>query len=138
MAINYAPNYGMPYPYNNGTWGNGSNNYSQMQMFSNGQNTQQLNDNSMMVVFVQGESGANAYPVASGNTVLLMDFESGKFWIKSNVNGIPQRLRSFSFAEEIEGQTQAQQTSTVSRDEFNKLADSVHRLIEELGGTKNE
>lgn len=138
MAINYAPNYGLPYPYNNGTWNNGSNNYNQMQMFSNGQNAQQVNDNSMMVVFVQGESGANAYPVASGNTVLLMDFESGKFWIKSNVNGIPQRLRSFSFSEEIQGQTQTQSTNAVSRDEFNKLAENVNKLLAELGGVPNE
>ena len=138
MAINYAPNYGLPYPYNNGAWNNGSNNYNQMQMFSNGQNAQQVNDNSMMVVFVQGESGANAYPVASGNTVLLMDFESGKFWIKSNVNGIPQRLRSFSFSEEIQGQTQTQSTNAVSRDEFNKLAENVSKLLAELGGVPNE
>lgn len=145
MAINYAPNYGM-----NNPWG--SNYNSQTQTFPTNQANQNMNQSqqmfgnqmpqqnfgSFMTVLVQGEAGANAYPVASGNTVMLMDFESGKFWIKSNVNGIPQRLRSFSFSEEIQGQAQNQQISAVSREEFDKLADSVSKLIAELGGASNE
>lgn len=142
MAINYAPNYGSPY--NLATYGNAYNpqmmpnmnnqiNYSQ-------QNSQQMNDGTMMAVFVQGESGANAYPVASGNTVLLIDFDSGKFWLKSNVNGIPQRLRAFSFAEETQGQSQhvAQPTQSVTREEFDKLSQAVNKLITELGGTNEQ
>ena len=96
---------------------------------------------------VQGEAGANAYPVASGNTVMLMDFESNKFWLKSNVNGIPQRLRSFSFMEEVQEQPkqQTQTTPTITREEFDglssnvaKLSDSVSKLIADLGGASNE
>ena len=145
MAINYAPNYGM-----NNPWG--SNYNSQTQTFPANQANQNMNQSqqmfgnqmpqqnfgSFMTVLVQGEAGANAYPVASGNTVMLMDFDSNKFWLKSNVNGIPQRLRAFSFTEETQEQPQAQQASGVSREEFNKLADSVNKLIAELGGSANE
>lgn len=91
-------------------------------------------------VLVNGEAGAAAYPVASGNTVMLMDFDSNKFWLKStNVNGIPQQLRSFSFKEEI--QEIQNGSNSVTRDEFvtlsnnvSVLSESVNKLIRELGG----
>lgn len=96
--------------------------------------------NSFYTVLVNGESGANSYPVASGNTVLLMDFDAGKFWLKStNVNGIPQQLRCFGFKEEI--QEPQISNSTVSREEFNELSqnvmsltNSINKLISDLGG----
>lgn len=91
-------------------------------------------------VLVNGEAGAAAYPVASGNTVMLMDFESNKFWLKStNVNGIPQQLRSFSFKEEVQEIQNGR--NSVTRDEFvtlsnnvNSLSESVNKLLRELGG----
>lgn len=138
MAINYAPNYGNP-------WGNVMNQPNTNAMVNQNQpQMPQQNYDSLMTVLVQGESGANAYPVASGNTVMLVDFDLGKFWIKSNINGIPQKLRSFSFSEEIQEQNIQPQVfaSTVSRDEFNNLANAVaslsgnvNKLIAELGGT---
>lgn len=144
MAINYAPNYGF-----NNPWMQNYN--SQSQTFPNNQVNQNANQNqqvfnnqipqqnfgSFMTVLVQGEAGANAYPVASGNTVLLMDFDSNKFWLKSNVNGIPQRLRAFSFIEEVQEQPkqQTQTIQSVSREEFDKLSASVNKLIAELGGS---
>ena len=101
------------------------------------------NYGSFMTVLVQGEAGANAYPVASGNTVMLIDFESGKFWIKSNVNGVPQRLRTFSFNEEI--QNDPVNAGAVSREEFDTLSNNVatlsaniSKLVAELGGTSHE
>ena len=108
----------------------------------------QQNTNNLMVVPINGgEATANAYPVASGNTVMLIDFEIGKFWLKSNVNGIPQRLRPFLFKEELPEQPQQvrQPATNVSREEFDKLSmsvsslsDNVNKLIAELGGTTNE
>ena len=144
------PNYGNPWMVNP-TWTNANTgNVGNQNNMSMNQNqlvygNQQQNDGSLMTVFVQGEAGANAYPVASGNTVLLMDFESGKFWLKSNVNGIPQRLRSFSFIEKTpeNSETSTDNVSIVSRDEFNSLSKSVsdltsnvNKLIAELGGAE--
>lgn len=61
-------------------------------------NPQFRNDRGM--IWVQGEAGAKAYPVAPGNTVMLMDSESDMFFIKSaDQNGIPLPLRSFSYKE---------------------------------------
>ena len=148
MAMPYNANYnhGNPYTYGNTTNGISNTNTNQNQLMYGNQLPQQ-NFGSFMTVLVQGEAGANAYPVASGNTVMLMDFDSGKFWLKSNVNGIPQRLRPFSFKEELPEQPQqvTQQIANVSRDEFEKLSksvsslsDNVNKLIAELGGTSNE
>ena len=105
---------------------------------------QAQNTNSFYTVLVNGEAGANAYPVASGNTVMLMDFNSNKFWLKTtNANGIPQPLRSFNFKEEIQ---EIQNGSIgVTRDEFNTLSqnvtsltESVNKLLKDLGGSANE
>lgn len=106
---------------------------------------QQTATSSFYTVLVNGEAGANAYPVASGNTVMLMDFNSNKFWLKStNVNGIPQQLRRFEFKEEVQ-EIQNGSGNGVSRDEFNtlsqnvsSLADSVNKLLKDLGGSGNE
>lgn len=52
------------------------------------------------IVWVQGEAGAKAYPVASNNSVLLMDSESEKFYIKTtDASGMPMPLRVFSYKE---------------------------------------
>lgn len=143
MAMPYNANYGNPYSYGNTINGVPSTNTNQNQLMYGNQLPQQ-NFGSFMTVLVQGEAGANAYPVASGNTVMLMDYDSGKFWIKSNVNGIPQRLRSFSFREDVQDQQQVQQSAgqPISRVEFDNLAQNVSslsndvkKLIEELGGT---
>lgn len=119
------------YPYSNQTAGQSV--YQQPQM-------QPVTSNSFYTVLVNGEAGANAYPVASGNTVLLMDFNSNKFWLKTtNQNGIPQPLRSFDFKEEV--QEIQNGTSGVTRDEFNVLSqnvsaltESVNKLLNDLGG----
>ena len=98
---------------------------------------QPQNTNSFYTVLVNGEAGANSYPVASGNTVLLMDFNSNKFWLKStNVNGIPQQLRTFTFNEEVK---EIQNGSVdVTRDEFNTLSQHVSALTASVNKLLNE
>ena len=121
------------YPYSNQTAG-------QAVIYPQNQPQMQTATNSFYTVLVNGEAGANAYPVASGNTVMLMDFNSNKFWLKStNVNGIPQQLRSFSFNEEI---PEIQNGGNgITRNEFDALSknvasltESVNKLLNDLGG----
>ena len=55
---------------------------------------------SIMTIFVSSEDEVKNYPVAAGNTVLLMDFDSNQFWLKSTAqNGSPMPMRYFSFVE---------------------------------------
>lgn len=49
--------------------------------------------------WVQGEAGAKSWFVAPGATVLLMDSESMRFYLKSaDANGVPA-MRTFSYSE---------------------------------------
>ena len=52
------------------------------------------------IIWVQGEAAAKAYPVASGQSILLMDSEDSVFYIKStDQSGMPQPLRIFDYSE---------------------------------------
>lgn len=76
---------------------------------------------------VNGVEGAEAYPVAAGSTVLLIDFNSKKFWLKStDASGFPQPLRSFDFVEKI--QNGVEKADYVTRKEFEELK----QLLEDL------
>lgn len=92
--------------------------------------------NQSTLVWVQGESGAKAYPVTPGNSVLLLDSESDRFFIKSSdTSGMPLPLRVFNYEEQTEnkGTTSSIQHSFdpnnfVTRDEFNILAEKIEEL----------
>lgn len=60
------------------------------------------------LIWVQGEAGAKSYLVAPGNTVMLMDSEGERFFLKSaDASGMPLPLRIFDYKERIETQSQA-------------------------------
>lgn len=84
------------------------------------------------IIWVNGEAGANAYPVPPGCSMLLMDRENPVFYIKTvDPSGMPQKLRKFSYSEEI--QQEAPAGNFVSRDEFNALVQQLAALNRELG-----
>ena len=52
------------------------------------------------MIWVQGEAGAKSYLVGAGNSVLLMDSEQSRFYIKStDTSGMPMPLRIFEYSE---------------------------------------
>ena len=52
------------------------------------------------LIWVQGEAGAKFYLVAPGNTVMLMDSEGERFYLKSaDASGMPMPLRIFDYKE---------------------------------------
>ena len=52
------------------------------------------------LIWVQGEAGAKSYIVAPGNTVMLMDSEGERFYLKSaDASGMPMPLRIFEYKE---------------------------------------
>lgn len=85
------------------------------------------------IIWVQGEAGAKAYPVAPGNSLLLMDSESDSFFIKStDASGIPLPLRVFSYTEIVPSQqirqpeTRFDSSQFVTREEFEELKRMMH------------
>lgn len=88
------------------------------------------------LVWVQGEAGAKSYIVAPGATVMLMDSEGERFFLKSaDASGMPLPLRIFDYKERIETPSQAVRDSVsaknvnldnfVTREEFEQRMASV-------------
>ena len=92
MAYNYGNYYPTP-------MGNFSPQYSQTpmnQMQMNNMQMQQPQSNNAGFVWVQGEAAAKAYPVAAGNSVLLMDSEAPVLYMKStDVSGRPLPMETY-------------------------------------------
>lgn len=58
------------------------------------------------LIWVQGEAGAKSYIVAPGNTVMLMDSEGERFYLKSaDASGMPMPLRIFDYKERLNATT---------------------------------
>ena len=87
------------------------------------------------IIWVQGENAAKAYPVVSGQSVLLMDSEDSVMYIKStDQSGMPQPLRIFEYKEKTGHQNASVIASKpsedyVSRKEFEAFRDDVRREI---------
>ena len=84
-------------------------------------------NNANSIIWVQGESGAKAYPVAPNMSVLLMDSESSTFYIKTTDNsGMPLPLRIFDYSERGQQSTEKPQASAIvdmdyiTREEFER------------------
>jgi len=93
------------------------------------------------IIWVQGESGAKAYPVQNGKNVVLFDSESEHFFIKSTDNsGMPQPLRIFSYKEtnKIEEKPTIDTSMFITREEFNEAIDSLkHRQYQRKETNRN-
>lgn len=81
------------------------------------------------IIWVQGESGAKAYPVQNGKSVVLFDSESEHFFIKTaDASGMPQPLRIFSYSETNEAEVKAPVIDTsnfVTREEFEEVIEKL-------------
>lgn len=101
------------------------------QMASNAQQGQSAN-----LIWVQGENAAKAYPVASGQSVLLMDSEDSIMYIKStDQSGMPQPLRIFEYKEKTQSHNSPVMASKpseeyVSRKEFEAFRNDVRKEIQ--------
>lgn len=112
---NYIPQYYQPTPP-----------YPQMGM-SQGATSQNSG-----ITWVQGENAAKSYPVAAGQSILLMDSENSVMYIKStDQSGVPLPLRIFDYTERSQTPTNAPQTLSeekgdyISRDEFDAFREEI-------------
>ena len=116
MAYNgYPLNYGIYNPYNTPV------NAPVSPPMANPQN-----GGNSAIIWVQGEAGAKAYPVAAGNSVQLMDSERQVFYIKSTDNsGIPQPLRRFVYHEDVAEAPAVDTSQFITRAEFEKALSDI-------------
>lgn len=66
-------------------------------------NVAPVQQNNNGLIWVQGETGAKSYLVAPNSTVLLMDSENQRFYLKSSdASGMPLPLRIFEYTEKTQ------------------------------------
>lgn len=99
------------------------------QQMSYGQPTAQQ---SLNVIWVQGENAAKAYPIMAGQSAILMDSENAVFYIKStDQSGMPLPLRIFDYTERSNGvqqETKVEKPEYVTKEEFDKLKEEIKRI----------
>lgn len=83
------------------------------------------------LLFAKGEDGAMAMPQSPGTTQAIFDIDDNYVYITTmDMVGV-KSMRKFETHEvELEGGA-----GTVSRKEFNELANKINSLYEELGGS---
>lgn len=114
------------------------------------QNTQNSSLNAQpqsgsVILWVQGEAGAKAFPVGAGQSVQLMDSEENVFYIKSvDQSGMPRPLRIFDYKERSSDNSDAPiqknivSDDFVSRKEFDEFREDVKRSIKGMRRPKYE
>lgn len=134
MAYPYPNNYPYPMP----------DRLAQLQypqMVQPPQTSQQNNG----LLWVSGEIGAKSYLVAPGTTVLLMDSEAQRFYIKSSdMSGMPV-LRVFEYSE-VRPEAQKQPLNVpenlneqfVTREEYNEMRAQYEVILTKLNELTSE
>lgn len=97
------------------------------------------------ILWVSGEIGAKSYLVAPGTTVLLMDSESQKFYIKtSDMAGMPM-IRTFEYSEVLpNAQKPALDLAEnldnrfVTRQEYNEMREQYEAIMQKLNSISVE
>lgn len=91
------------------------------------------------LLWVQGEAGAKSYLVAPNTTVLLMDSEGSRFYLKSTDNAGMPSLRVFEYSEVSQNTPQSPNTAQidldgkyVTRDEYNALNGKYEKIMDML------
>lgn len=127
--------YNNPYQYSFGVPGQ-MNQFQQQPVQIPAQPVQQPQQNNSGILWVSGEVGAKSYLVAPGTSVLLMDSESEKFFIKStDVSGMPQPLRTFEY-HEVGSQMPPKQpvpnmdSKYVTRQECARIEDELSKIAD--------
>lgn len=125
----YYPTF-QPYPYQDQL--NQLRTANQMQPYPMPMQPQRQDPNGL--TWVQGEAGAKGWFVAPGATVLLMDSEAMRFYLKSaDLNGVPA-LRTFEYTE-VGGARQqeaAPAANFVTVDDFNAFREDILKRLEDL------
>jgi len=118
VAPNYQPNVGAYQPY--------VPQYTTPQPVNNPTPTHQ--NQSTGIVWVQGEAAAKSYPVAPGNTLLMLDSEDSVFYIKTvDASGMPMPLRVFEFTERSEIVHSQDTENFITRDEFEERMAEIRK-----------
>lgn len=138
MAYNYGNYYPTPV-------GNFSPQYSQTPMNGMQMNNMQMQpqmqqqSNNAGFVWVQGEAAAKAYPVAAGNSVLLMDSEAPVLYMKStDVSGRPMPMETYDLVKRENVVASQPKQQQIDLSEYVKMSDLESKVKELVNQALNE
>lgn len=100
------------------------------------------------VALIAGDELVDSYPVAAGNTAVLMNFNTMRFWLKTtDIYGRPLPPEGYQFTPLVNTQNQSinlgqpiseqNQNDYVRKEDFNVVAQMVSELYRELKGENN-
>lgn len=100
---------------------------------------QQVPQTNQGLLWVQGEAGAKSYLVAPNTTVLLMDSEASRFYLKSTDGAGMPNLRTFEYKEVLPNAPQPAQSDLdnlddkyVTRAEYEALQAKYAEIMEKV------
>lgn len=104
--------------------------------------SQYMQQQSSGITWVQGENSAKSYPVAAGQSILLMDSESPVMYIKStDQSGVPLPLRVFDYKERSQSTSnsvQTQKTDYISRNEFDAFRNEIRAELRQFTSSSSK
>ena len=104
--------------------------------------TQYMQQQNNGITWVQGENSAKSYPVAAGQSVLLMDSESPVMYIKStDQSGVPLPLRIFDYKERSQSTSnnaQTQKTDYISQNEFDAFRNEMRAELKQVTSSSSK
>lgn len=99
----------------------------------------QLPQTNQGIIWVQGEAAARSYLVAPNSTVLLMDSETSRFYLKSANNAGMPSMQIFEYSEVSQNAPQAPQSvrdnlddKYVTREEYSRLQTQYAEIMDKL------
>lgn len=138
----YPNQFSQPYPYQYQTVPAPMDRLAQLQAQQYQPAMQSVNNPSQTnqgLFWVQGETGAKSYLVAPNTTVLLMDSEGSRFYLKSTDNAGMPSLRVFEYSEVTQNAPQATQSvptnlddKYVTREEYSRLQAQYAEIMDKL------
>ena len=90
-----------------------------------------LQSQSNGILWVQGESGAKSWMVSPGSTVLLMDSESERFYVKSADNAGMPTMKVYEYYELDESQA-SDKGDSATRKEFDEIWEKLKSIERKL------
>lgn len=92
--------------------------------------------NSNGLIWVTGEVGAKSYLVAPNTSILLMDSEGDRFYLKTTDSAGMPTLRTFEYREVLQNQPQAHREAQksldeqfVTREEYSELRGKYEEIL---------
>lgn len=96
------------------------------------------------LLWVQGEAAAKSYLIAPNSTVLLMDSDASRFYLKSADNAGMPSLRTFEYTEVLPSSQRIEQNDPVdldskyvTRQEYDTLRGQYEEILEKLNSFRS-